>query len=119
MILKLIEEHLGEAKNDGQPNTIHWQRVNSILRLRKQYCLSHNTSNRKAKEDVYSYNEAIAEETYLYFDEFNTVKRFEEGLKNLTFAVDDFEDLETKGAVKENKDLALKEIGDGIYCREF
>lgn len=109
----------GEAKNDGQPNTIHWQRVNSILRLRKQYCLSHNTSNRKAKEDVYSYNEAIAEETYLYFDEFNTVKRFEEGLKNLTFAVDDFEDLETKGAVKENKDLALKEIGDGIYCREF
>lgn len=109
----------GEAKNDGQPNTIHWQRVNSILRLRKQYCLSHNTSNRKAKEDVYSYNEAIAEETYLYFDEFNTVKRFEEGLKNLTFAVDDFEDLETKGTVKEDKDLALKEIGDGIYCREF
>lgn len=109
----------GEAKNDGQPNTIHWQRVNSILRLRKQYCLSHNTSNRKAKEDVYSYNEAIAEETYLYFDEFNTVKRFEEELKNLTFAVDDFEDLETKGAVKEDKDLALKEIGDGIYCREF
>lgn len=109
----------GEAKNDGQPNTIHWQRVNSILRLRKQYCLSHNTSNRKAKEDVYSYNEAIAEETYLYFDEFNTVKRFEEELKNLTFAVDDFEDLETKGTVKEDKDLALKEIGDGIYCREF
>lgn len=109
----------GEAKNDGQPNTIHWQRVNSILKLRKQYCLSHNTSNRKAKEDVYSYNEAIAEETYLYFDEFNTVKRFEEGLKNLTFAVDDFEDLETKGTVKEDKDLALKEIGDGIYCREF
>lgn len=109
----------GEAKNDGQPNTIHWQRVNSILRLRKQYCLSHNTSNRKAKEDVYSYNEAIAEETYLYFDEFNTVKRFEEGLKKLTFAVDDFEDLETKETVKEDKDLVLKEIGDGIYCREF
>ena len=109
----------GEAKNDGQPNLIHWQRVNSILKLRRQYCLSHKNPNRMAKQDIYSYNEAIAEETYLYFDEYNSVKRFEEGLKNLTFTVDDFEDLETKGAVKENKDLALKEVGDGIYSREF
>ena len=109
----------GEAKNDGQPNVIHWQRVNSILKLRRQYCLSHKNPNRMAKQDIYSYNEAIAEETYLYFDEYNSVKRFEEGLKNLTFTVDDFEDLETKGAVKENKDLALKEVGDGIYSREF
>lgn len=109
----------GEAKNDGQPNVIHWQRVNSILKLRRQYCLSHKNPNRMAKQDIYSYNEAIAEETYLYFDEYNSVKRFEEGLKNLTFTVDDFEDLETKDAVKENKDLALKEVGDGIYSREF
>ena len=109
----------GDAKNDGQPNVIHWQRVNSILKLRKQYCLSHNTSKRLAQEDVYSYNEAIAEETYLYFDEYNSVLRFEEGLKNLTFAVDDFEDLETKGSAKIIKDLALKEVGDGIFSREF
>lgn len=109
----------GEAKNDGQPNVIHWQRVNSILGERKKYCSSHNASKRQTQQDIYSYNEAIAEETYLYFDELNSVRRFEEGLKNLTFAVDDFEDLETKGSAKENKDLALKEVGEGVFSREF
>lgn len=109
----------GEAKNDGQPNVIHWQRVNSILKERKDYCSSHKAAKRQAIEDIYSYNEAIAEETYLYFDEYNSVQRFEEGLKNLTFAVDDFEDLETKSSSKEIKDLALKEKYEGIFSREF
>lgn len=109
----------GDAKNDGQPNVIHWQRINSILKVRSNYCSSHNASKRQAQEDIYSYNEAIAEETYLYFDEYNEVLRFEDGLKNLTFAVDDFEDIETKGAAKENKYQALKEVADGIFSREL
>lgn len=78
----------GEAKNDGQPNIIHWQRVNSLTKERDAFVASHNIEKRSVKEDLFDYNSQIAYEACLYQAEYEATKDFEEGLRKLSF--DDF-----------------------------
>lgn len=59
----------GAAKNDGDPNIIQWQRVNSLLMERSAEC--GNLSNRKDVEKMYNYNSQIATECCLYCMEWN------------------------------------------------
>lgn len=66
----------GEAKNDGDPNYIQWQRVNSLL---KEYCnevKNYNPSSRKHRRIAYEYNNRIAYECGLYAQEWNMLKQF-------------------------------------------
>lgn len=83
----------GEAKNDGDPNIIHWQRVNSLLKERDQYVAKHDVQKRQTKEKVYDYNSQIAYETSLYLAEYASFKRLVDGLTQLSFFDDDFEDV--------------------------
>ncbi|MBR5038344.1 MAG: hypothetical protein IKX65_06445 [Prevotella sp.] len=99
----------GEAKNDGQPNTIHWQRVNSLTKERNDYVSKNDTSKRSVKEVVFDFNSQIAYEACLYQAEFEATKRFEEGLKNLNFE-DDFLDTTQKTP---NTELTLNKASQG------
>ena len=84
----------GEAKNDGQPNIIHWQRVNSLTKERNAYAAKHDITKRNVKEEIFDYNSQIAYEACLYQAEYDATLKFEYGLKNLQFG-DDFMDFAT------------------------
>ena len=83
----------GEAKNDGDPNILHWQRVNSLAKERDQYKATHDELKRQTKEKIYDYNTQISYETSLYFAEYASFKRLIDGLAHLNFFDDDFEDV--------------------------
>ena len=73
----------GEAKNDGSPNIIHWQRVNSLIKERQNYLSRHNPAKRSTKEDLYDYDTQIDFEQSLYKMEHKKVMQFVEGLNNM------------------------------------
>lgn len=79
----------GEAKNDGQPNVIHWQRVNSLIKERDLY-KAENPDNRKTKEVIYDYNAQINYENYLYGNEFFMIDQFSKSLDGLNCNSTDF-----------------------------
>ena len=83
----------GEAKNDGQPNIIHWQRVNSLTKERDKYASSHNKNSRSTKEVLFDYNSQIAYEACLYQLEYDATMMFVNGLENLKVDDDFLEDV--------------------------
>lgn len=99
----------GEAKNDGQPNVIHWQRINSLTKERDAYASTHDISKRSVKEILFDFNSQIAYEACLYQAEYDATKRFEEGLKKLIFE-DDFMDITQKTS---DSELALNKASQG------
>ncbi len=74
----------GAAKNDGDPNLIHWQRVNSLTREKNEYALKHNANKRSTREVLYDYDSQIEFEKNLYVLEHDAVSRFVEGLKRVS-----------------------------------
>lgn len=64
----------GEAKSDGKPNIIHWQRVNSLTKERDNY--------RKGSKKYNEFDAQIKLENEWYHMEFNAVQRFLERLDN-------------------------------------
>lgn len=66
----------GEAKSEGQSNTIHWQRVNSLIKERDEFLKAQKKVDRKCNESVYDYNLQIANETLLYCREYDIIQQF-------------------------------------------
>lgn len=93
----------GEAKNDGQPNIIHWQRVNSLTKERDKYASGHNGDRRSDKEVLFDYNSQIAYEACLYQLEYDATMMFIKGLENLKFDDDDFMDSPSTGTDYDKK----------------
>lgn len=58
----------GEAKSDGRPNEIHWQRVNSLIKERSQY--------KPGKKKYIEYTEQIDDEIDCYQAEYNALQNF-------------------------------------------
>lgn len=114
----------GEAKNDGQPNIIHWQRVNSLTKERDAFVATHNIEKRSVKEEIFDFNSQIAYEACLYFAEYEAVKNFEDGLKHLNFE-DDFMGPLTKSStsekalykVNQGRTFCFSVFGDGFFTR--
>lgn len=114
----------GEAKNDGQPNVIHWQRVNSLTKERNNYASKNDPNKRKVKETLFDFNSQIAYEACLYQAEYDATKRFEEGLKNLNWS-DDFMDNPSKQSESGNKlnghvqgkNFSFSLFGDGFFTQ--
>jgi hypothetical protein len=112
----------GEAKNDGQPNVIHWQRVNSLTKERDAYASTHDSSKREVKEKLFDFNSQIAYEACLYQAEYDATTRFEDGLKNLNFE-DDFMDLSQNTSDSEKalnkasqgKNFSFSVFGEGFF----
>ena len=96
----------GEAKNNGHPNVIHWQRINSLTKERNDYASKNDSNKRKVKEVLFDYNSQIAYEACLYQAEYDATKRFEDGLRNLNWT-DDFMD-NTRTLSDSEKDLNNK-----------
>ena len=109
----------GEAKNDGDPNIIHWQRVNSLKKERDLYIAKHDPEKRQSKEVIYDYNSQIAYESSLYLAEYTLFKRLADGLAQLNFHEDDFEDMTNAGsnnssdAYAQGTDFSI--LGNGFF----
>lgn len=58
----------GEAKNDGDPNIIQWQRVNALKKEAQEYL---NKDNREDRSKLYDLKQAIEFQHYLYANEAN------------------------------------------------
>lgn len=86
----------GEAKNDGQPNTIHWQRVNSLKKERDRYANSHSY-NRKTKEVLYDYDAQINYENYLYGNEYHMIDVLAKSLDKISCGEAGFSDMVSTG----------------------
>lgn len=99
----------GEAKNDGDPNIIHWQRVNSLKKERDLYISKHNVEKRQSKEVIYDYDSQIAYESNLYLAEYNSFKKLVDGLAHLNFN-DDFEDMSTVNSSNSDDVLEQKAV---------
>ncbi|MBR5399201.1 MAG: hypothetical protein IK103_05350 [Bacteroidales bacterium] len=95
----------GEAKNDGSPNIIHWQRVNSLIKERDLYLAKHNPEKRSTREEMYEYDSKIKFEHTLYVEENKKVNQFVKGLESLKIDKgSDFElDIEAKIYEKEDE----------------
>ncbi len=114
----------GEAKNDGQPNIIHWQRVNSLKHERDSYASTHDVNKRSVKEELYDFNSQIAYEACLYQAEYDAVKNFEEGLKNLKFE-DEFMDFSQTNTDSERalsnaiqgRNFSFSVFGNGFFTQ--
>lgn len=112
----------GNAKNDGQPNIIHWHRVNSLKNERDSYIANNGKDNRKAKEFIYDCNTQIAYEECLYIAEYEATKAFVESLKNINFS-DDFSDESFSKSTAEvslenmpqGRNTSFSSLGDGFY----
>lgn len=85
----------GNAKNDGDPNIIHWQRVNSLLSERKEEIGSSDINSRKARQIAYDYNCQIAFECHLYAQEWNLLQKLIDSLNNVCNNGSDAEELIT------------------------
>lgn len=73
----------GEAKNDGSPNIIHWQRVNSLTKERDSFLAKHNPEKRFTREILYDYDSKIEFEHSLYVEENRKVNQFVKGFESL------------------------------------
>lgn len=114
----------GEAKNDGQSNLIHWQRVNSLTKERDEYAASNDVNKRITKEVLYDYNAQIAYETCLYQAEYDVTKRFVDGLKTISVNEDfiDITDNENKSEQELNRktqsrSMSLSAFGNGFFSQ--
>lgn len=108
----------GEAKNDGDPNIIHWQRVNSLTKERDQYIAGHDGQNRKTKEKIYDYNAQIAYETSLYIAEYSSFRRIVDGLAKLAFFNDDFDNFEsTFSESSQTQGTGFSILGNGFFTQ--
>lgn len=58
----------GEAKNDGDPNIIQWQRVNALKNEAQEYL---NKDDREERSKLYDLKQAIEFQHYLYANEAN------------------------------------------------
>ncbi len=112
----------GEAKNDGDPNILHWQRVNSLAKERDQYKATHDAQKRQTKEKIYDYDTQIAYETSLYYAEYASFKRLIDGLAHLNFYDDDFEDVrkvysdeesDANNSFRQGTDFSI--LGNGFF----
>ena len=72
----------GEAKNNGQSNEIHWQRVNSLKREYPDLPADTGNLSRRQRSKIYDYNEQLEFETALYHLEYGAVLDFINVLKN-------------------------------------
>lgn len=116
----------GEAKNDGQPNVIHWQRVNSLTKEKNAYASKNDPQKRKVKETLFDFNSQIAYEACLYQAEYDATKRFEDGLKNLNWS-DDFMDYkptisESEKALNtktQGRNFSFSLFGDGFFTQSL
>lgn len=114
----------GEAKNDGQPNIIHWQRVNSLTKEKSNYLSKNDPNKRKVKEVLFDFNSQIAYEACLYQAEFDATKKFEDGLRNLKWT-DDFMDNTPNISNSEKKlnnkfqgrNFSFSLFGDGFFTQ--
>ncbi len=114
----------GEAKNDGQPNVIHWQRVNSLTKEKNDFVSKNDPKKRKVKEVLFDFNSQIAYEACLYQAEFDATKRFEDGLRNLKWT-DDFMDNTPAISNSEKKlnnkiqgrNFSFSLFGDGFFTQ--
>ena len=70
----------GAAKNDGDPNVIHWQRVNSLRKERDAAAQNFKPDSREARSINYDYDRQIEFENYLYANEANGVNCILDGL---------------------------------------
>lgn len=103
----------GEAKNDGDPNYIHWQRVNSLL---KEYCTAvkeYNPSSRKHQRIAYDYNNRIAYECGLYVQEWNSLNQFINDIVNANNA------LHTKSPEPTAFDFNIYELKNNLPFGDF
>ena len=115
----------GEAKNDGQTNIIHWQRVNSLTKERDFYSFNHDASKRETKEKLFDYNAQIAYEAYLYQLEFDAVNQFAQGLANLKVTDDEFMDFQKSngqtnsmsGTPGHSKGVGFSAFGSGFFTQ--
>lgn len=114
----------GEAKNDGQPNVIHWQRINSLTKERNAFVATHDIKKRSVKEDLFDFNSQIAYEATLYRAEYEAVKSFEYGLRNQEFK-DDFMSVNPKANRPEEalsgkaqgRVFSISMFGDGFFTQ--
>lgn len=107
----------GEAKNDGQPNVLHWQRVNSLIKEREKFVSSNNVNRRSNKEILFDFNSQIAYEACLYQAEYDATMMFVDGLKKLN-AIEDFIDKPVKETDSE-KELNRKLQGRNFSISSF
>lgn len=82
----------GNAKNDGDPNIIQWQRVNSLLRERNEEMESRKNAPRKARLIAFDYNLKIAYECSLYAQEYNLLHNLIDKLENVCASDGDSEE---------------------------
>ncbi len=73
----------GEAKNDGSPNIIQWNRVNSLIRERNKAVSNAGSDWRKSRMSAYDYNYRIAYECDLYAEEYNGLQLLIDNLTNV------------------------------------
>lgn len=67
----------GDAKSDGDPNWIHWQRVGCL----QQELNRIKSDSRRAREKQYDLQRQIEREHYWYANEYNSVNTLLEGLR--------------------------------------
>ncbi|MBP5346873.1 MAG: hypothetical protein J6Y99_11740 [Bacteroidales bacterium] len=108
----------GEAKNDGQPNIIHWQRVNSMKKFRDSKLRKDADSEREELSIKYYYNSIIANEAWLYIQEYNRVIAFEEDLKNLKNISGDFDETPFEESVKQPSSTK-KEESENVLAFQY
>lgn len=102
----------GEAKNNGQSNTIHWQRVNSLAKERNRFIQKNDTTKRKNKEELYDYNSQIAYEEAQYKKEYASIIMFISGLEALnstTAGIDADSDFESSTEATNQEDVNDRE----------
>lgn len=73
----------GRAKNDGDPNIIHWQRVNSLHDELWEEIGGNEPTKRKHYSESYDYNSRIASEFVKYANEYNLVQTIVDNLSKV------------------------------------
>lgn len=87
---------VGEAKDNGETNTIYAQRLNSLTKERESFVASHPKMSRKDKEALFDIDSNIEYEQYQYQCSYDAITDFIEGLKNLSIgdSITDFDQLD-------------------------
>lgn len=79
----------GNSKNEGLPNIIHWQRINSLTKERAVYAGASGV-NRDSRERMYDTGVRIEFEQLLYQAEHQAINLFINGLVSLKDQADSF-----------------------------
>lgn len=73
----------GDTPKAGQPNEMHWKRVNAIASQRDRFAHTNNMDKSDNQRRVYDYNLQILSETAQYISEYNLVQLLFNGLDNI------------------------------------